>query len=32
MTEVCDQCNGLGYTGSDEDDNKEVCDLCGGYP
>lgn len=28
----CDQCNGLGFTGSDEENNKEVCDLCGGYP
>jgi DnaJ-class molecular chaperone len=27
---LCDQCNGMGYTGSEEDNNKEVCDECGG--
>ena len=27
---ICEDCDGLGYTGSEEDGNKEVCDECGG--
>ena len=27
---LCDDCNGMGYTGSEEDNNKKVCDECGG--
>jgi DnaJ-class molecular chaperone len=25
----CDDCSGFGYT-QDENDNKEICDRCGG--
>ena len=29
--DLCDQCNGMGYTGCEDDGDEEVvCDLCGG--
>tara|TARA_B100001245_G_C22532296_1_gene267541 strand:- start:103 stop:219 length:117 start_codon:yes stop_codon:yes gene_type:complete len=27
---LCEDCNGMGYTGSEEENNVEVCDECGG--
>lgn len=28
--DLCPHCDGLGYTGSEEDQDKEVCEECGG--